>query len=110
MTYINSNEDQSILQSSVELLLAGSEDLDSPTILWSMYYQQDGSLSNNTTLQHGNDGIYQFPSPSLDLSFDDEILDQVKTIWELIPNVRNDGEEFLVFSDRKGEIDEDEFS
>lgn len=44
-----------------------------------------------------------FPSPSLDLAFDDEILKRVESVWE---EVGGEGE-FLRFEDREG-VGEDE--
>jgi Rab proteins geranylgeranyltransferase component A len=60
--------------------------------------QTSASVSNST------ENVLIFPPPSLDLVFDDSILERVKTFWRKITN-KGEGEEdsrdFMVFEDRE---------
>ena len=87
-----------LLQKAVDSLLSAHDVSPSPTILWSVEYQQQAS-SGSETLPTDTDHIVRFPAPSMDLSFDDAVLDNVKEVWQKI--VGDDAGEFLVFQDRE---------
>jgi len=87
-----------LLQKAVDSLLSARDILPSPTILWSVEYQQQAS-SGSETLPTDTDHVVRFPPPSMDLAFDDAVLDNVKEVWQKI--VGDDAGEFLVFQDRE---------
>jgi hypothetical protein len=58
---------------------------------------QESSLSAN---------ILSFPAPSLDLSFDDALIDTVKDVWKMIMGDQAP-DNFMNFEDREGAYDAD---
>ncbi len=87
-----------LLQKAIESLLSAHESSPPPAVLWSVKYQQRAS-SGSETLPSDNDHVIRFPPPSMDLAFDDTVLDTVKEVWQKI--VGDDAGEFLVFQDRE---------
>lgn len=87
-----------LLQKAVDSLLSAHDVSPSSTILWSVEYQQQAS-SGSETLPTDTDHVVRFPPPSMDLAFDDAVLDNVKEVWQKI--VGDDAGEFLVFQDRE---------
>jgi hypothetical protein len=87
-----------LLQKAVESLLSAHDTSPSPTVLWTVEYQQRSS-SGTEILPSDTDHVVRFPPPSMDLAFDDAILDNVKEVWQKI--VGDDAGEFLVFQDRE---------
>lgn len=69
-----------------------------PDVLWTVQYRQHAS-SGSEALPVGNEHILNFPPPSMDLAFDDAILDNVKDAWQKI--VGEDAGDFLAFQDRE---------
>jgi hypothetical protein len=49
-----------------------------------------------------------FPSSSLDIAFDDSMLDRVKEAWQKIMGEETNPQDFLMFPDREGIADDDE--
>lgn len=49
-----------------------------------------------------------FPPPSLDLTFDDGLLDAVRSVWAKVMGGQVSDEEFMKFEDRNEEIDDDD--
>lgn len=92
------------LQKAVEALLATVKVVPQPTVLWAVRYQQSPS-SGSEPLPTG-DHVLRFPPPSLDLAFDDTVLDNVKEIWQQVAG--NDAGEFLVFAEREAYADDEE--
>jgi Rab proteins geranylgeranyltransferase component A len=79
--------------------------------MWSMRFQQrygHANPSESSALPPSHDHVLKFSSPSVDLAFDDVLLDHVKAIWQKI--VGDEAGEFLVFEDREDEaaVDEDD--
>jgi hypothetical protein len=95
-----------LLQKAVDVLLSTVDVTPAPSILWSAKYQQRPS-SGTESLPIGtdNNNTLHFPAPSMDLAFDDGVLDNVKEVWQKIAG--EDAGEFLVFQDREA-YDEDE--
>lgn len=93
-----------LLKKAVRETLAAVPVNPMPETLWSAEYRQHAS-SGSETLPVENEHILRFPPPSMDLAFDDEILDNVKEMWQRIAG-EGDGE-FLVFQDRE-QYDDDE--
>ena len=93
-----------LLEKAVGTLLASVDVSPAPEVLWSAQYQQHAS-SGAENLPADNERILRFLPPSMDLAFDDKILDDVKDMWQKI--VGEDAGEFLVFQDRE-QYDDDE--
>jgi hypothetical protein len=73
-------------------------------ILFSVYYEQTCSTDNNTF----SNNVFSLASPSVDLAFDDSILDNVKDSWETVmglgeqDQVENEmSDRYMVFEDRE---------
>jgi hypothetical protein len=95
---MDSQKGFTLLRKAVESLLSAHDVTPSPTILWSVEYQQEAS-SGSETLPSDTNHVIRFPPPSLDLAFDDTVLENVKEVWQKI--VGDEGGEFLVFQDRE---------
>lgn len=87
-----------LLQKAIDTLLAVVEVSPCPDVLWSVQYLQHAS-SGTDKLPTNKERIISFSPPSVDLAFDDAILDSVKGLWRQI--VGDEGGEFLVFQDRE---------
>ncbi|KAJ4380990.1 Rab proteins geranylgeranyltransferase component A [Didymella sp. IMI 355093] len=103
-TSLSSEKGCVLLRKAVDALLASVEVSPTPGVLWSAQYQQNAS-SGSEILPANSKQVISFPPPSLDLAFDDTILDNVKAVWQKI--VGEDGGEFLVFQDREQYDDEE---
>lgn len=93
-----------LLNTAVEALLLDVNETPAPKTLWSLRYEQRASSPSNTT----HNSILAFPPPSLDLKFDDTILERVKPMWEKIMGADADPEFFMKFEDRENVDDDDE--
>ncbi|GME53044.1 uncharacterized protein LTHEOB_1611 [Neofusicoccum parvum] len=93
-----------LLNTAVEALLLDVNETPAPKTLWSLRYEQRASSPPNTT----HNSILAFPPPSLDLKFDDTILERVKPMWEKIMGADADPEFFMKFEDRENVDDDDE--
>jgi hypothetical protein len=71
-----------------------------------MYYWQNGTNSGITAV--GTENVYKFPTPPLDLAFDDTVLDTVEGIWRQVESSESSNVHFLAFEDRAGETDDNE--
>ncbi|KAL0260268.1 Rab proteins geranylgeranyltransferase component A [Diplodia seriata] len=96
-----------LLNAAVAALLQSIEGESTPKILWSVHYEQY-SRSGNDAPATTHDSIVAFPPPSLDLKFDDSMLDHVRTMWEKIMGDEADPNFFMRFEDRE-EIDDDDY-
>ncbi|OJD14146.1 hypothetical protein AJ78_05473 [Emergomyces pasteurianus Ep9510] len=99
---------QSAIQSAATNLLASTDS--GAKILWSLRYTQLGvlggaSLSAPVELSSVSSSlsgrVFSFAPPSLDLAFDDGILDQVRSVWEAVTDGDAERGEFLRFEDRE---------
>ncbi|KAJ4335820.1 Rab proteins geranylgeranyltransferase component A [Ascochyta clinopodiicola] len=97
-TSLSSGKGFDLLKNATDALLASVEVSPKPTILLSVQYRQRASAGNESHLPD-DEHIVRFPSPPLDLAFDDVVLDNVKEVWRRIAG--DDGGEFLVFQDRE---------
>lgn len=93
-----------LLEQAVDLLLSAMNTTPAPRVLWSVKYQQQPS-SGSDALPCGPEKIIRFPPPPVELAFNDEILDNVKSVWEQV--MGQQGGEFLVFQDRETYTDDD---
>lgn len=93
-----------LLEKAVESLLAAADVVPLPQVLWSARYQQQPS-SGHDPLPSETQNVIRFPPPSMDLAFDDTILDNVKDVWQKI--MGEGSGEFLVFQDREAYADDE---
>ncbi|RMZ74212.1 rab geranylgeranyl transferase escort [Pyrenophora seminiperda CCB06] len=93
-----------LLQKAVESLLSVVEVTPPPKVLWSIRYRQQPS-SGTEILPSSIDNVLRFPPASMELAFDDQMLDNVKDVWRKIEG-ENAGE-FLVFQDREDYTEEE---
>ena len=89
-----------------------------PAVLWSMHYNlrgisplrsyQDRKANVSTTLVSAkSDYVLVFPPQSLDLAFDDSLIDHVRTAWFKIMGKDPDFEEaFMKFERREDVVDD----
>ncbi|KAI0393376.1 GDP dissociation inhibitor [Xylariaceae sp. FL0594] len=79
----------------------------SACVLYKMYYEQVASDRQPIITPQRSATVFEFPSPSLGLSFDDTSLDAVKEAWKLV--MKNDAvdDEYMKFEDREGMEEED---
>jgi hypothetical protein len=87
-------------------LLSTVEVTPTPIVLWSVQYEQHPDEASSSTPVSTDGHVLNFPPTSMDLAFDDSILDNVREVWQKITG--DDAREFLVFQDREVEADDDE--
>ncbi|KAI9701241.1 MAG: Rab proteins geranylgeranyltransferase component A [Candelina mexicana] len=96
-----------LLDIALKRLLDCAEEKEQPAeVLWSMHYQQQSQRSTFVSRQQqtgskSSENVLVFPSLALDLAFDDNILEQVREVWQKITAVDPESE-FMVFEDRQG--------
>lgn len=93
-----------LLNQAVDSLLSAVDVSPVPQVLWSAKYQQQPT-SGRDALPSGSENILRFPPPSMDLAFDDRLLDNVRNVWEKVTG-QAEGE-FLVFQDREMYADDE---
>ncbi|KAI1124270.1 rab protein geranylgeranyltransferase component A [Nemania abortiva] len=71
-------------------------------ILYKLYYEQSISARQSLVTSQGGATVFEFPSPSLGLAFDDENLDAVKEAWKLVLKDEATDDTFMKFEDREG--------
>jgi Rab proteins geranylgeranyltransferase component A len=106
-TSLSGSEGQSLLEAAVSKLLDVFADEDgNPTVLWSLRFTQLG-LACEDDSQRGtvyrspiSDRIICFPPPSLDISFEDGIIDDVKAAWRILMGGGISDSEFMNFDNR----------
>ncbi|KAI1276456.1 rab protein geranylgeranyltransferase component A [Xylaria sp. FL0933] len=76
-------------------------------VLYKLYYEQASSSHQPLVTSQGSATVFEFPSPSLSLAFDDEGLDAVQEAWKLIMKDQSD-DTFMQFEDREGMGDDDD--
>lgn len=97
-----------ILDLAVQLLLRSLEDEPStPEILWKLQYGRlaASESDNGVSLTSVNtENVLQFSDPTVDLAFDDKVLEEVRNAWQKITGEK---EGFMMFEER-GESGEDD--
>ncbi|KAK2745522.1 Rab proteins geranylgeranyltransferase component A [Myotisia sp. PD_48] len=83
-------------------------------VIWSVSFSQSGQLNEKVTPPSnaissinidGADGrVFSFPIPNLDLAFDDDVIEQVRHVWDAVLSTEAD---FLVFKDQEGFTDDE---
>ncbi|RAH42707.1 putative Rab geranylgeranyl transferase escort protein [Aspergillus brunneoviolaceus CBS 621.78] len=76
-------------------------------VLWSLRYTQLGRAETRSA-QPANpvERLIRLPPPSLDLAFDDALIDTVKDAWQAIMGDEATDHEFMTFEDREGAYEE----
>ncbi|KAF2202138.1 rab geranylgeranyl transferase escort protein-like protein [Delitschia confertaspora ATCC 74209] len=99
-TSIGGQKGFQLLNAAVETLLRTVEATPTPVVLWSMRYEQSASTISNPVSSESaaQEHILSFRPASLDLAFDDEVLQQIKKVWETVSG--EDVREFLTFEER----------
>ncbi|GAQ45642.1 Rab geranylgeranyl transferase escort protein [Aspergillus niger] len=103
---IPGSEGQSMIEAAVQKLLQSAADPNTK-VLWSLRYTQLGrGASHNADLSCPSKSVICIPPVSLDLAFDDSLIDTVKKAWELIMGEEAAQHEFMKFEDREGAYEE----
>ncbi|KAF2753294.1 rab proteins geranylgeranyltransferase component A [Pseudovirgaria hyperparasitica] len=92
-----------ILKQAVDTLLLASREEPQPKVLWSLHYKVNLPLPEVAEVDNGvrvTGNIVELPHTSLDLVFEDAVVDQVQVAWRHVTGQRNS--EFLDFEDREG--------
>ncbi|KAE8374802.1 hypothetical protein BDV26DRAFT_269288 [Aspergillus bertholletiae] len=102
---------QTLIEGAIHRLLQSNAEPDA-NVLWSLRYTQLGVSSNSANpnsfkFEDPSSSILCFPPPSLDLAFDDALIDQVKDAWKLVMGDEADEQEFMDFEDREHADDDD---
>lgn len=102
-----------LLTSAVEQLLRITGEASQARILWNLHYEQHhphrrGQPQLLDQKAYKQERFLKLPSPSMDLVFDDGILDSVRWAWQRIMGEEADSEQFLVFLGREGQEEDDE--
>ncbi|KAL7621559.1 Rab proteins geranylgeranyltransferase component A [Parahypoxylon ruwenzoriense] len=99
------------LESALDALLAAATSLEStaaPVCLYKLQYEQAVSTREPLSTTRGNVSTFAFPSPPLNLAFDDGCLGAVRDAWKLVMGEGASEEDYMVFEDREGVGDDDE--
>lgn len=104
---------QALIQTAIGKLLQSlcGNDGDSQ-VLWCLKYTQLGLYDQVLDPPHVvqsktfPDRVISFPPPSVDLAFDDQILDLVQEVWARIMGDEAADHDFMNFEDREGADDE----
>lgn len=95
-----------LLKKAVDTLLSTVEVTPTPTVLWSLQFEQQSGVTSGDQFNASNPHILRFPCSSTDPVFDDSVLDRVKEIWQKI--VGNDVGDFLVYDDKDNDANAEE--
>ncbi|KAI0546986.1 rab protein geranylgeranyltransferase component A [Xylaria curta] len=79
-------------------------------VLYKLYYEQGTSAREPVVKSQGSATVFEFPSPSVGLAFDDTSLGAIKEAWKIVMNNELSDDEFMKFEDREGMGDDDDVS
>lgn len=105
--YATTSGDQGLITAAIAQLIQSVEEPEKPQILWQLQYQQRCDIPPSSDNIDEEKSI-TLPASSVDLAFDETILDSVKAAWQRITG--DQPQDFLVFEDRNpvGDDDDDE--
>lgn len=112
LSTLTTPESKALLESSVDSLLAAIDTRDAPKphALYQLYYEQQ---CNDDLALAGEQRIFKFPPPPAALTFDDASLDAVYEAWKKVVGGDDTPEEtlaeYMVFADREGVADDDDY-
>jgi hypothetical protein len=98
---------QRLLETAINRLLESFSDATGkPTVLWSLRFTQVGTREGTSDLpllykSTKSDQILYFAPPSLDLAFDDSIVESVKQCWKAVLGEEAQDAMFMTFDDRE---------
>ncbi|TKA63835.1 hypothetical protein B0A55_10840 [Friedmanniomyces simplex] len=102
--YASVRGDPGVLDTAVNSLLESVGELPTPEVLWQMQYRHQIRPEQHMATDK-LDNIVTMPSLSTDIVLEDELLDNVKQVWQKITG--ESPETFLKFEAREG-VDDDE--
>jgi len=113
-TALPTDRGQPLLSSAIEELLKMTGEASQARVLWTLQYEQHSPPNEGQPqLQHQKiyeqERLLKLPPPSMDLVFDDGVLDSVRWAWQKIMGEEANPDEFLVFPEREG-LEEDDDS
>lgn len=88
-----------MLDNAVEAVLRRASGTTADAVLWKLQYEQ--CTADAEVAVSSADRTFTFPWPSLGLALDDDVLTQVKQVWETITDGDDRGDGFLVFPSRE---------
>lgn len=110
LSTIHTPESSALLDHTVTSVLAAlaSEQGHVPLSLYQLYYEQRSTANKTVT---GEGRIRNFPAPPVSLTFDDDLLEPVQQVWQkVIPEAAEDDNiQYMIFADREGVGDEDDY-
>ncbi|KAI0850757.1 GDP dissociation inhibitor [Daldinia vernicosa] len=110
LTTLASPQSTQRLESALSDLLTAvtPEGSRTPVCLYKLQYEQSLSAREPSSITREETRTFAFPSPSLNLSFDDGCLGPVKDAWKLVMGDTASEDEYMVFEDREGVRDNEE--
>ncbi|PYH45395.1 putative Rab geranylgeranyl transferase escort protein [Aspergillus saccharolyticus JOP 1030-1] len=100
------SDGQALIDTAVQQLLQSAAGSD-VKVLWSLRYTQLGRAESISAQPVSSpERIIRLPPPSLDLAFDDVLIDTVKNAWQTIMGDEANDHEFMTFEDREGAYEE----
>lgn len=110
LSTIHTPQSKALLEKTTTWLLAASasKGRSLPQCLYQLYYEQKSSTGGALAAE-GH--VLDFPPPSVSLTFTDTILDPVQEAWRraLGETAEEDDVQYMVFADREGVGDEDDY-
>ncbi|KAL1851021.1 hypothetical protein Daus18300_012690 [Diaporthe australafricana] len=111
LSTIHNTDSKSLLEVSVDSQLAAlcSEGSSKPQVLYQLYYEQQ---STNSVSLSGDQRIVDFPAPPISLTLEDSGLEPVREAWIKAMGDQVSEEtlaEYMIFADREGAGDDDEY-
>ncbi|KAJ0424279.1 GDP dissociation inhibitor [Aspergillus carlsbadensis] len=104
---IPGRQGQSLIADAIDKLLTSNAGPDA-RVLWSLRYTQLGrAVEGDTPANIVSGNLVRFPPPSLDLAFDDSVIDLVKDAWIRIMGDEAFSGHFMKFEDRESYDDEE---
>jgi len=102
--YATTSGNQVLISVAITELLQTVDEASRGQVLWNLQYQQSLESSSSSNFDDGK--TISLAESSIDLAFDENILESVKAAWQKITG----GEErdFLMFEDRNPVGDEDD--
>lgn len=110
LSTIQTPDSKAFLEHTTSSLLAAlaPQDGPAPRCLYQLYYEQQ---SSNTNALSGQGRILDFPTLPVSLTFDDDTLNPVQEAWRTAMGeaAQEDGVQYMVFADREGMDNDDEY-
>lgn len=105
VVYATTYGDQDLVSLAIEQLLQCIDEPAKPQVMWQLQYQQHVGVPSSSN-NFDDDKSIALPASSVDMAFDENILDSVKAAWQKITG--GQPQDFLVFEDRNPVGDDDD--